>query len=95
MILDSNIIIESSKNYLIVEEFLKNNFSSPTHWPNWNILVSKYFHTDFLYSLAFSGIELIGICPLHKITNGALSNFYSGQFHFIPNGGGYSVNRQK
>ncbi|MGE5435593.1 MAG: hypothetical protein ACM3O3_00070, partial [Syntrophothermus sp.] len=66
MIIDTNIKIKSTNDYSIVEEFLNNNFSSPTHWPKWNILISKYFNTDFLYYLAFSGNELIGICPLHK-----------------------------
>jgi hypothetical protein len=69
------------------KDFLNGNFSAPTHWPEWNMLVSKYFKTDFYYYGAYEKADLIGICPIHEVKNGILSCLYSGQFHFIPNGG--------
>jgi len=70
-----------------VTNFLNNNFSSPTHWHEWNKIVSKYFNTDFFYWGYLKKSELIGVCPIHKTQNGILNNLYSGQFHFIPYGG--------
>lgn len=74
-------------NFNSAVEFLKHNFSSPTHWPDWNLVVSKHFKTDFFYFCAYEGNELIGICPVHKQKKGILSYYKSGQFHFIPYGG--------
>ncbi|EMS77653.1 GNAT family N-acetyltransferase [Desulfotignum phosphitoxidans] len=68
-------------------DFLKRNFSSPTHWPDWNLVVSKHFKTDFFYLYAYEGDELVGICPVHRQKKGVLSFYQSGQFHFIPYGG--------
>ncbi len=70
-----------------IESFLKLNFSAPTHWPDWNLLISKYYNTEFFYFCGYENNELIGICPMHKNKKGLLENFYSGQFHFIPYGG--------
>jgi len=68
-------------------DFLNSNFSAPTHWPEWNLLVSRYFKTDFYYYGAYEKDDLIGICPIHKVKKGFLSCLYSGQFHYIPYGG--------
>ena len=71
-----------------VEDFLGNNFSSPTHWPDWNLLVEKYFHTEFYYLGAKDHGKVIGICPVHKTRyNKFLDRMQSGQFRLIPNGG--------
>lgn len=75
------------KDFKLIENFLNQNFSSPTHWPDWNIIISKYYNTNFFYFAAYEGNELIGICPAHKVKKGNLYTIYSGQFHFIPNGG--------
>jgi hypothetical protein len=75
------------KDFSKIIYFLQNNFSSPTHWPEWNVYVSKHYNTDFYYYAEYNGDELIGICPVHKRKNGILGNNYSGQFKFIPNGG--------
>lgn len=75
------------RDFSRVTDFLNGNFSAPTHWPAWNILVSKYFKTNFYYYGAYEKDELIGICPIHEVKNGIISCLYSGQFHFIPNGG--------
>jgi len=74
-------------NYNIAIDFLKHNFSSPTHWPDWNIVVSRYFQTNFFYFAAYKGKELLGICPVHEVNDGWNSLLYSGQFHYIPYGG--------
>lgn len=79
--------IQKSKNFREAEDFLKINFSSPTHWPDWNLLVSKHYDSDFYYYFAREGDELIGICPIHKGGNGILRNLYSGQYHYLPYGG--------
>jgi len=71
------------------DNFLVNNFSSPTHWSDWNLIVSRYYHTNFFYLGAFENNELIGIYPVHetKTKSGYLNNWYSGQYKNIPNGG--------
>lgn len=70
-----------------VIKFLKQNFSSPTHWPDWNLLVSKYYNTEFYYFGLFESGELIGICPVHEKNKRLTKMLISGQCHFIPNGG--------
>lgn len=79
--------IQKSNNYQLVSEFLKNNFSSPTHWPDWNLVISKYFSTNFYYLLLFNRNELIGICPIHEVKKLFLENLFSGQFLYNPYGG--------
>jgi hypothetical protein len=79
--------IVKNTNYELAVDFLKRNFSSPTHWPDWNLVVSKHFKTDFFYLYAYEGAELVGICPVHRQKKGILSYYQSGQFHFIPYGG--------
>lgn len=75
------------KKFDIVIQFLSHNFSSPTHWPEWNLLVSRHYETDFYYFGLFEKEELIGICPVHEVKTRFLRNIYSGQFHYIPFGG--------
>jgi hypothetical protein len=79
--------IKILKDFSKAADFLNGNFSAPTHWPEWNLLVSKHFRTDFYYYGAYEGHDLIGICPIHEVKSGILSSLYSGQFHYIPNGG--------
>lgn len=81
-------------DYDLIIRFLKINFSSPTHWPEWNLLVSKYFNTHFYYFGLFEKDNLIGVCPVHETKSGLIKNLNSGQFHFIPNGG-WIINRAK
>lgn len=75
------------QSFDIVIEFLNNNFSSPTHWPEWNLLICDYYKTNFYYLGLFEKDKIIGICPLHEFKSGVNKNLVSGQFHFIPNGG--------
>ncbi len=80
--------IERSRDFTAVSDFLKVNFSAPTHWPGWNVLVSKTFQTDFYYLVAREKGSITGICPIHEATHkGFLKKQFSGQFHFIPFGG--------
>lgn len=79
--------IKKSYDFEKIEDYLKNNFSSPTHWPEWNLLVSKYYGSDFYYFIATDNDEIAGICPVHEEKNGLLRNLYSGQYHYIPYGG--------
>jgi len=79
--------IQKERDFKNIEKFLRNNFSSPTHWPDWNLVISKYFETDFFYYKALDNDKCIGICPVHLEKNGFLKNYRSGQFRFIPFGG--------
>lgn len=74
-------------DFAIVETFLQHNFSAPTHWPDWNMAISKLFHSDFYYLGAFIDSELTGICPLHAEQKGPLNTLHSGKYNYIPNGG--------
>lgn len=74
-------------NFTLICNFLENNFSSPTHWPDWNLVVSKFYNTNFFYYTAYEKGNLIGICPIHEDGNEFLKTLHSGQFHFISNGG--------
>lgn len=77
-----------------VIDFLNKNFSSPTHWPEWNLLVSKYYNTVFYYFVLIDKNEIMGICPIHETITGLKKNLNSGQFHYIPNGG-WLLNKEK
>jgi len=79
--------IQLERDFKKIENFLQNNFSSPTHWPDWNLVISKYFKTDFFYYTAIEDGKIIGIIPTHFEKNGILKNFRSGQINFIPFGG--------
>jgi len=71
-----------------VEDFLNHHFSSPTHWPEWNLLVQQHFHSKFYYLGAWEDGILKGICPVHKTKyKKFLFHLQSGQFQLIPNGG--------
>jgi len=80
-------VIKKLFDFSTAEAFLNNNFSSPTHWPEWNIIISKYYNTKFYYFTAYEKNKLIGLCPVHEIRNGYLKTLHSGQLHFIPYGG--------
>lgn len=79
--------IEKSKDFSEVENFLNTNFSSPTHWPDWNLAVSRHYGSDFYYYFALENGELIGICPVHEERAGRWRNLFSGQYNYIPYGG--------
>lgn len=70
-----------------VSGFLKGTFSSPTHWPDWNLIVSRHFNTRFRYLVVEEDGALRGVCPVHEVREGFKVSFRSGQFHFIPYGG--------
>lgn len=70
-----------------VRRFLGKNFSSPTHWPEWNLSVSRYYNTRFRYLVVEHDGIIHGICPVHEVREGLKTTLYSGQFHYIPYGG--------
>lgn len=79
--------IKTSKDFKLIESFLASQFSAPTHWPDWNILISRYYNTNFYYYLAYEDEQLIGICPVHEVQDGLKSVLHTGQFRSIPYGG--------
>lgn len=80
-------IIRKSTNFPEIEKFLKDAVSAPTHWPDWNRIISKYYHTDFYYYTAYEKDVMIGICPIHETGDKSTHILRSGQFWGIPNGG--------
>lgn len=75
----------------LVREFLRGTFSSPTHWPGWNRLVSRYHNTDFYYFGLVDGDRLQAVFPVHEVREGMLTGLFSGQFHYIPYGGWLTI----
>lgn len=82
-----NYFIKKEVNFDKIKIFLNKNFSLPTHWPDWNVIISKFYNTEFFYFVCCNENEILGICPVHKEKKGLLSYYYSGQFNFIPYGG--------
>jgi lipid II:glycine glycyltransferase (peptidoglycan interpeptide bridge formation enzyme) len=71
-----------------VDNFLINNFSSPTHWQYWNNVLSEIYNTEFFYFALLREGNLLGICPVHKIKNKLNYRLISGPKSFyIPYGG--------
>jgi len=70
-----------------VTHYLQGTLSAPTHWPDWNLVVSRHFNTRFCYLVAEENSVLHGICPVHEVRKGLRVTWHSGQFHFIPYGG--------
>jgi|WetSurMetagenome_2_1015567.scaffolds.fasta_scaffold04769_2 hypothetical protein len=71
-----------------IDDFLSNNFSSPTHWQDWNNIVSKYYNTEFFYFALINDNKITGICPVHKTKNKYNYRLISGPKGFnIPFGG--------
>jgi hypothetical protein len=70
-----------------VTEFLLTVFSSPTHWPDLNQVVSRHYQTQFYYLTCYEGSDITGICPIHEVKTNRLKRLRSGQFHLIPHGG--------
>jgi hypothetical protein len=76
-----------SKEFEKIELFLQGIPSSPTHWPEWNTTISKFYNTDFYYLIAVKHDKIIGVCPVHSDQKKPLNRLYSGQFMYIPYGG--------
>ena len=74
--------------FYLVDEFLLKNFSSPTHRKEWNLVISKYFNTEFFYFSYFRDDMILGICPIHSIKNKITNYLISGpKQYLIPYGG--------
>lgn len=80
-------IIKKSIDFLLIDHFLENTFSSPTHWPEWNKIISKYYNSDFYYFVASIEEKVVGICPIHMNQKNHLNKLSSGQYMYIPYGG--------
>ncbi|MFA5405512.1 MAG: GNAT family N-acetyltransferase [Ignavibacteria bacterium] len=86
--MSNKIRIVSEDEFEKVDDFLSKNFSSPTHWKEWNLAISKQFDTEFFYYAYFDNGNLTGICPVHKIKNKYNFRLVSGpKEYFIPYGG--------
>ena len=76
------------RDFDIINTFLKDNFSSPTHWPDWNCAVSKYFHSDFFYYILEDNGTVKGVCPIHREKhNGLIDNITGKKEYLLPYGG--------
>ncbi|MGB9695790.1 MAG: GNAT family N-acetyltransferase [Ignavibacteria bacterium] len=75
-------------NFSIAEKFLSENFSAPSHYPEWNLIASKTVNSEFYYFLAYYKDKLVGLCPVHILRRKILSDFYTGITNaLIPYGG--------
>lgn len=81
------------KNFNEVTEFLKNTFSSPTHFPEWNLAAAKHFDSEFFYLNAYSENKLIGICPVFRSNNNRLNYLKTGIREFTIPFGGWILNK--
>lgn len=77
-----------SDDFSKVDEFLTVNNSSPTHWQEWNTVVSKIYGTDFFYFVCLENEKIIGICPVHKKKFKMTNRILSGpRQYYLPFGG--------
>lgn len=79
----------TTTNFGEITDFLNSVFSSPTHFPEWNLTISKYFKTDFFYNVCYAENKLIGIEPVHLISEGLVKKRYTGPKHFLMPYGGW------
>jgi len=71
-----------------VDDFLSVNFSSPTHWNDWNKVISEFYNTEFFYFALLNDDKILGICPVHKVKNKLNNKLVSGPKNFyMPYGG--------
>jgi len=88
VLVNKNLSFKLSENFSIVEKFLSENFSAPSHFPEWNLIASKVTNSGFYYLLAYFKDKLVGICPIHILKRNVLSDFYTGISNtLIPYGG--------
>jgi len=70
-----------------VNDFLNHTFSSPTHWPDWNKLISRHFNTTFYCLAAYDEGKITGICPVHETRRCIKNILTTGQIYLNPYGG--------
>ena len=81
-----NEINESEKTE--IDNFIELNSGLIFHEIKFNEIASEIFNTSLSYFLAYTDNRLDGICPVHSIKRGILSNTYSNNGSFeIPYGG--------
>lgn len=81
-------------DFQYIESFLKNSFSSPTHWPDWNLLISKEYNSDFFYFACYEDNNLIGVIPVHSVKKGLVYKLMSGPRLFYMPYGGWIFNKK-
>lgn len=69
---------EPSTDQKLIDFIGDHNSGTIFHEPEFNLIVSKHFQTNFYYLLLFTGDEIKGICPLHQKGK----KFYSAPRHF-------------
>ncbi len=79
--------IRKITDFNIIAQFLAHTFSAPTHWPDWNLIISKHYNLKFYYFGAYENNQLIGICPIYENREHSLVKLTSGQVYYIPYGG--------
>jgi hypothetical protein len=71
-----------------IDKFIEDNNGLIFHETKFNEIVSQTFNSKFSYFLAFEDKSLIGICPIHSIKSGLVTNTFSNNGSFeIPYGG--------
>jgi hypothetical protein len=81
-----NEINESEKTE--IDNFIELNSGLIFHEIKFNEIASEIFNSSLSYFLAYTDKRLVGICPVHSIKRGILSNTYSNNGSFeIPYGG--------
>lgn len=88
MLTNKDLKFKLEDNFSLAEKFLSENFSAPSHYPEWNLIVSKTVSSEFYYQFAYYKDKLVGICPVHILRRKILSDFYTGITNaLIPYGG--------
>lgn len=71
-----------------IDQFINNHSGLIFHETKFNEIASETFSTKLFYFLSYLDKRLVGICPVHSIKRGILSNTYSNNGSFeIPYGG--------
>ena len=71
-----------------IDEFIDQNNGLIFHGTKFNEIASEAFNSHLSYFLAYDGNKLIGVCPVHSIKRGILTDSYSNNGSFeIPYGG--------
>jgi hypothetical protein len=97
MIIESKKLVDlTSSDIEEIQGFLKSNFCTVFHEPEFNRIVSTVFGTDFSYRLVYnSDRKIIALCPLHSVKEGLLSRTYSNPAIYDVRYGGWAYDRKK
>jgi hypothetical protein len=71
-----------------LNDFIICNMGTPFHEVYFNCIASECFHTSAFYLIVYQKEKIVGVCPIHYITNGFIKMGYSNLDNFeIPYGG--------